>query len=570
MKRVASLLAVTLLVFVACAPPPGGGSGERGGQARPQAPKVLRATIQREPHSFVLALTGGSTTAGGAPQVTEIAHNYLAFTDGNSTYQPGVAEALPSIERGTWKLLPDGAMETTWKLRTNVRWHDGRPFTADDVVFGWEVFSDANLPLRLDAALQSIDTVTAVDQHTVLVRWKRPYPEADGLVRGTLEPLPRWILGDALRRADADAFLNHPYLTTEWVGLGPFKLVSWSQGSHIEFARFDAYFRGPPKLDGLVLRFIPDPNTMIANILSEEVDLVLPLGVGVEGAKTVEERWIGTKNQVLVAQNGRIRFGSAQFRPDSQLQPALFDPRVRRAMYQAIDRQALVDAVILGYGATADSFIPPDEPMRKDVESAIPQYRYDLEAAARALADLGWTRGSDGVLRNREGRPFEFVMQQTASGRSEVEQNVTVDGWKQLGIRIEQRILAVSLQADEETRARFPGVEISAVPYTSFLAARIHSKFSPTPQTRWRGSNRGSYANARVDEVLDRLLVTIPRAERLQLVRDLLRESITDLALFPLYWDPDPILALAHVKNIPMPTARTQVHTWNVWEWDVT
>lgn len=570
MTRLATLLVLALLGFLACAPPPDGGSGERAGQARPQAPKVLRASIQREPGSFVLALTGGSTTAGGAPQVTEIAHNYLAFTDGKSTYQPGVAEELPSLERGTWKLLPNGAMETTWKLRANVRWHDGRPLTADDVVFGWEVFSDGNLPLRLDAALQSIDTVTAVDQHTVLVRWKRPYPGADGLVRGTLEPLPRWILEDALRRGDADAFLNHPYLTTEWVGLGPFKLVSWSQGSHIEFARFDAYFRGPPKLDGLILRFISDPNTMIANILSEEVDVVLPLGVGVEGAKTVEERWVGTKNQVLVAQNGRVRFGSVQFRLDSQQQPALFDPSVRRAMYQAIDRQALVDAVILGYGATADSFIPPDEPMRKDVEPAIPQYRYDLPAAARALADLGWTKGSDGVLRSREGRPFEFVMQQTASGRSEVEQNVAVDGWKQLGMRIEQRILATSLQADEETRARFPGVEISAVPYTSFLEGRIHSKFSPTPQTRWRGSNRGSYSNAKIDEVLDRLLVTIPRAERLQLVRDLLRESMTDLALFPLYWDPDPILALARVKNIPMPTARTQVHTWNVWAWDVT
>jgi peptide/nickel transport system substrate-binding protein len=566
------VLLLSLLVAACSAPrsaAPGGPAPVSGDAPAAQAPKVMRIGIQREPLGFVPHINGGSTTSGGGLQMTEIAQNYLVLTDAQSAYQPGLAAELPSLDRGTWKLNADGTMETIYRLRTNAKWHDGTAFTADDIVFGWEVISNDAVPSRRDVSIGAISGVTALDRNTVSIQWKRPFADADGLIRGTLEPLPLWILGDALRRGDGEAFTNLPYFTNEWVGLGPFRLVTWVPGSHMEFSRFDDYFRGKPKLDGIILRFITDANAMVANILAGEVDILLPPGISTELAKTVEERWVGTGNTVVVAQNGRLRFASYQARPDAQTQPALLDPAVRRALYQAVDRQTLVDVLLGGHGGIADSFIPPDEAIRKEVESAIPQYRYDLQAASRALEELGWTRGSDGTLRNRDGRVFEMVVQNGAAARAEVEQNTLVDGWKQIGIKVEQRIQSAAAQGDDEARAKFPGIEVTANPYTALYDVRVHSRFAPTPANRWQGSNRGSYSNPTVDALSDKLAMTIPKPERIQVIRDLVKEFMTDIGDFPLYWDPDPMPMLSRVINVPTPSARTQVHTWNVYEWDV-
>jgi hypothetical protein len=72
-----------------------------------------------------------------------------------------------------------------------------------------------------------------------------------------------------------------------------------------------------------------------------------------------------------------------------------------------------------------------------------------------------------------------------------------------------------------------------------------------------------------VDALSDKLAMTIPKPERIQVIRDLVKEFMTDIGDFPLYWDPDPMPMLSRVKNVPTPSARTQVHTWNVYEWDV-
>jgi peptide/nickel transport system substrate-binding protein len=388
-------------------------------------------------------------------------------------------------------------------------------------------------------------------------------------VRGTLDPLPRAILGEAYARNNPDAFLALPYWNAEFVGLGPFKVVQWSPGSFIELTHFDDYFRGRPRLDTVIIRFIADSNTMTANLLAGEVDMLMPPGISLDTAKSIEQQWAGTGNRVLVAQSGRLRFVSPQYRPDVQHQPALLDPAVRRAMYGAIDRAAVADAVTLGFGPAADSFIPPDDVLRKDLESAIPPSRFDLATATRALTDLGWTKGGDGILRNREGRAFEFQIKSGQAGRTEIEQNGTIDGWKQLGMRIDQSIESTAQRSDDETRAKFPGMEITAIPFMTFFDTRLHSKFAAAPANRWVGGNRGAYSNATAETLIDRLTTTIPKGERLPIMRDIVREYQTEMAIFALYWDPDPLPVTAKFTGIPQPSANTQVHTFNVWEWDM-
>jgi peptide/nickel transport system substrate-binding protein len=560
-----------VLLVTACAAPSAPGAGGPPGAAqvpRSAAPKILRIAVLAEPSAFIGSIIGVTTTTGGAQQPTEIAHNWLVLTDSNSEPQPALAVDLPAIEKGTWRVLPDGGMETTWKLRPNVQWHDGAPFTADDVLFGWEVVRDPAMPSIRAPEARFITAIDTPDPLTLVMKWNQIWVDANDMRRGTIDPLPRHLIGDLFNR-DKDGFINSAYWSTEFVGLGPFKVAGWTPGAEIDFARFESYFRGPAHLDRVILRFIPDANTQLSAIFSEEIDMTLPIGVDMEGVRLASERWAGTKNQVLVGNPQRLRFVSHQGRVEDQKQPALLDARVRRALYQAMDRQELASALNHGFGEAADSFIPPNHSYRRDVEASIPTYRFDPAAASRALAELGWNRGGDGTLRSATGAPFTLQIQATRNPRAEKEVAIIADGWRQLGIDMDERLVPSTIIRDPETWHRFGGVEIIAQLSTSFWKDRIHSKSVVGPENRWNAANFGSYVNPAVDDIVDRLSSTIERPGRITLMRELLREAESDLAVMPIYWDPDPVLALARVKNLPVPSAITQVHTWNIYDWDL-
>jgi len=572
LTRIAGGVLLPLVIFAtACAGPAAPGTSAPAGSGqltRSGAPRILRVAVLAEPSAFIGSIIGVTTTTGGAQQPTEIAHNWLVLTDANSEPQPALGVELPSVEKGTWRVLPDGTMETTWKLHPNVQWHDGTRFTADDVVFGWEVVRDPAMPSIRSPEARFISAIDTPDPLTLVMKWNQIWVDAHDMRRGTIDPLPRHLIGDLFAR-DKDGFVNSAYWSTEFVGLGPFKVASWSPGSEIEFARFEPYYRGPARLDRIILKFIPDANTQLSSIFAEEIDMTLPIGVDMEGVRLASERWAGTKNQVLVGNPQRLRFVSHQGRAEDQRQPALLDARVRRALYQAMDRRELATALNHGFGDPADSFMPPNHGYRRDVEASIPQFRFDPAAASRALADLGWTRGGDGTLRNSAGTPFALQIQATRNPRSEKEVAIIADVWRQLGIEVDERLVPSTIIRDPETWHRFGGVEMIAQLSTSFWKDRIHSKSVVGPENRWNAANFGSYVNPAVDDIVDRLAATIQRPERITLMRELLREATTDLAVMPVYWDPDPILALAKVRNLPVPSAITQVHTWNVYEWDV-
>jgi len=530
-------------------------------------PKILKAAIRIEPVGFIGSMVAATTSTGGVLAVTELAHNWLTVTDTASLPQPSLGIELPSIDKGTWKVNADGSMETTWRLHPNASWHDGTLFTSDDLVFGWEAMNDPAVSAR-SAASRLITSVETPDPKTAIFKWGQIWADADGMGYGTIEPLPRHLLGTTLRQ-DKDAFINNAYWTTSFVGLGPFKLNQWVAGSHMDLSRFDQYYRGPARLDSVVVRFITDPNTQIANMLSEEVDVLLPGSHDVEAANNVKQRWAGTNHQVLVAQNGRMRIVSPQYRPSLQHQPALFDPRVRRGLYMAIDRPTIVEVITGGDGAIADSFIPLNAHDRRDVESAIPQYPYDLAAAGRALSDAGWNRGGDGVLRNSAGAALTFDMQVTPSVNSERELETTAAGWKEVGVQTELRILPPTIIRDPEAWHSYPGMEIMGQTAPNFLRDRLHSAQTSAPANRWNAANFGGYNNPAVDELIDRLALTIPRPERSAVTRDLVRTVMAEAGIMPLYWTPDIIFALGKVRNIPLPSPNTQIYTWNSYEWDI-
>jgi len=229
----------------------------------------------------------------GTTNATMISHNALTATDEREATRAQVAVDLPSVDKGTWRLNPDGTMDVTWTIRPNVKWQDGTPLTTADLLFSYEVYRDTDIPNKRGVGVPLTQSATAIDSHTLVVRWSTTYVNAnDG---DELHPMPRHML-ESTYRSDKDAFSNSRYFTTEFIGLGPYRLSRWESGSLMEFERFDDYYLGRPPLDRVVLKFVPDSNTMLANILAGAVDIVMPPNVEIDTMFEIKARWEGTGN----------------------------------------------------------------------------------------------------------------------------------------------------------------------------------------------------------------------------------------------------------------------------------
>ena len=553
-------LQLVLITAAACSPALQPGPGDAPG-SETGAPKVLTIAIQREPQTFG-TFVGSQGSAGPTTHVAQIVHNYLAIENERGVRQPQLAVDLPSVEKGTWRLNPDGSMDTTWRVRPNIKWHDGTPFTSADLLFSFTANRDPDLPRPIGRAARLMESATAPDAHTLIVHWATTYVRADE--DAGLGPLASHLVED-LYRTDKQAFVNGPHFTTEFVGLGPYRLVTWEQSSHIELARFDDYFLGRPPLDKVIVRFVDDPNTMIANILAGAVDVVLPPGVGMQNAVEIKQRWEGTGNQVHVGLTAGLEQVEFQHRPEyARPTGGITNRLVRQGLFYAMDRAALVEVATHGFAPAADSWLRPDDPIRPEVESAIPQYPYDPSRAQQLLTQSGWTRGADGALvhaENRERFELEIRAREAASERG---MNIIADQWKAVGVQSTLLVVPPSRRQDIEYEATRPGVLISNPRGDSLYGDRLHSRTLSSASTRWQGSNKAGYSNPRADDLFDQLSLTIATSQRAALQREALREVFDDLAIMPLFWEIQPILALGDVKARLGGTEPT----WNIFEWD--
>ena len=167
--RPAICLLLLALAVAACAPArpaTGGGDAAPIGQATVKQNLVIAAV--GEPSDL-----GGFVAAarGGAGPIKNVLNDTLIVRDDNLGRHPLLAVELPSVEKGTWRLNPDGTMDVTWKIPANVKWHDGVPFTTDDLAFSYQVFSDPELPNADSSAVRLIGSVQAVDPTTLVVHW---------------------------------------------------------------------------------------------------------------------------------------------------------------------------------------------------------------------------------------------------------------------------------------------------------------------------------------------------------------------------------------------------------------
>jgi len=562
-------LLVIGIVLAGCGPsrPTTEQAGAAGsGAATGSVIKILTVPLEGEPRDPLLtSMFGGSGTIAG--DLKPAVHQKLASYDERGALLPQLAVELPAQDRGTWTLRPDGTMQTRYALRSDVLWHDGTRLTAKDFVFGWTIMRDPELPMATRFFASQISAIDTPDDFTLVIEWSNANPLANAIVEDDLGPAPMHLL-DQIYRTEKERFPQLPFWTHEFVGVGPYQLTEWVAGSHLTLKAFDGFYGGRAKIDTIVFRFIPNDATVMANLLAGSIDGAFA-GMTFEQMVFVKNEWERAgRKPTFVPQTTHWQIMGIQFRnPQTQ---DILDPRVRRGLLNALDRQALTNALYDGLAPVSDWFIPRDDVKWQWVQDVIVRYEHDPRRAEQWFTEAGWRRGQDGMFSNAAGERVVFPFWGGSGEQGERETAIIADSWKTNGVGIEQIVRAQELQQDLRFRATFPALETTSIPIKfPGTVQRVHGPRCPTEQTRWSGGNRGCYQNAAMDRAVDALLMAVDPAEQRLLYRDLVKMQTEDLPLLPLYFKVNSTLFREGVTGVRGDTQPRTSVLWNVAEWDI-
>ena len=461
-----------LALLVAC----GGGDGPEGdgsGGAQRGGTVVVGMRSDFGPLNPILS----------TDQYTEEINKYALYTplvtyDKDLNVQPHLAES--------WELQGDTAV--LFRLRRDVKWHDGQPVTAEDVKFTFDMAKDpAAASLIGSAYIAEVRAAEVVDPYTIRFIFARPHAQA--LEDFWWAPAPKHLLQNV-----GAAEMRNSEFNRQPVGSGPFKFGEWRAGERLVLVRndqFPASLGGPPNVDRVVFRVIPEPPTMMTELLTGGVDVDVP----VVPDQVAELR---KNNDVkLFAFPGRTVYYIGW---NTQRAP-FTDAAVRRAMTLAINRQQIIDAILQGQATPATSPIPPWSPLHPGSVQPLP---YDAGQAQQLLEQAGWRDANGDGTREKGGTPLRFTLITSDNPVNRAVAEVVQADLKRVGVDAQVRILEFQTLLAQHKGRDFDAVFTSWVMDNFQVAAAptalLHSKFATVPQS----TNRSGYRNPRADAIMDR------------------------------------------------------------------
>jgi peptide/nickel transport system substrate-binding protein len=377
-------------------------------------------------------------------------------------------------------------MTITFHLRKGVRWHDGEEVTTRDVDFTYRYMVDPKTPTAYAESFRQIRQAEVVDRYTYRVTYEKPY--APALLSWGIWILPShlleagWKAGVDLRTVQQN---RHP------VGSGPYLFREWKTGEKVVLEANPEYWEGRPYINRVVYRVIPDQSTIFLELKAHNIDSSSLTPIAYR-RQTDYPAFKKAFNKYRYVANGYSYLGF------NLLDPRFQDKRIRQAMAYAIDKQEIIDGVLLGLGRQA---VGPYKPGTWWYRDDIRPYPYDPARAKALLAEAGWQdRDGDGIL-DREGRPFRFTIR-TNQGNQVRLQTAEI---------IQRRLRAVGIDA-----------QIHVVEWAAFLNTFIRKRnfeaiilgwglgLDPDQYEIWHSSmigpdelNHVSYKNPRVDALLE-------------------------------------------------------------------
>jgi len=570
MKNLGTTAAFVCLVsLMACssASPTGGSrpQSEAGQPASGSSQRQLVMVARGEPPS--LASRPLVPFSGALTPPTVIFNGTLDFTDARGKTYPVLATALPQLNTDTWRILPDGGMETKYTLKPGLTWQDGAPLTSDDFIFSWQVYSAPSIGAFNTQPIRQMEDVLGPDPQTVVIKWRQLYGEATDL-GPDFPPLPRHLLHEPFTQLDPAAFAGHSFWTSDYVGLGPYRVTRWEPGAFLDATAFDGYALGKPKIERVEMLFISDTNTALANLLSGEVQYVGDFVFADTEAQTLEQRWASDHGGEVLYGPTEFRMTTAQLRPEVADPPAILDARVRKAIAHGIDTATMVQVLTGGKGLLTYTMTSPSEDYYAEVDRVIEKHAYDPQRSAQLLGEAGFTKGSDGFFVDRSGQSFTPTVYSSSGPKNEQENQVLVDSLRRSGINAASAIVPAAQVRDAQARALLPSLQLRG-----FGARRIELQISeeiPRNENRWQGENRGAWSNAEYDRLYQELTQTIDHNERIRKIAEMERVFSEEAPSIPHFYG---AVVTAHTANLKgpvprlVPEAEVGWYDTHLWEW---
>ena len=381
------------------------------------------------------AHTGGTLVQAAAADATTVNPILEADTvsaDITSLIFDAVMQVDPSTTepRGdmakSWEISTD-ALTYTFTLQDGITWHDGSPFSADDVKFTYDLHMNAGSNSPHTAELtERVKSVEAPDDKTVV--FTLTAPASPFLVNNMIyEIVPQHIL----QSVDPKALAQHPFSTGKagtTIGTGPFMFKEWVKDDHITLVKYSGYWRGEPHLDSFSLKVVPDVTTLVQQLQTGEVDYSGRDGVDEASVKTLQQ-----DSSIVVANYDSFDFTYYGYQLDETKSKLFQDKAVRQALFYALDREQMVKAIRFGLGRVAIGTMGVDSWAYTPDQITL-KYPYDPAKANKMLDDAGWAKGNDGI-RAKDGVRLSFTLH-TNSGSDVNTQYAAVmqQAWKAIGV----------------------------------------------------------------------------------------------------------------------------------------
>jgi len=425
---------------------------------------------------------------GPSFEVGSMIYSGLVGYDKDSNLKGELAES--------WEASRD-CLDFTFKLRRNVKWHDGHPFTAADVVFTYETMVNPKTPTAYAGDFKPVESVVAVDPYTVHVRYKHPHGRA--LQSWSIWMLPKhllepYVLEGKLREA--------PQNRANPVGTGMYRFSEWRTGERVVLTANPDYFEGRPYISRVVYRIIPSSATTFLELKAGGVDGARLTALQFK-RQTEYPAFRKAYTKYPYAANIYVYLGL------NLKDPRFADRRVRQAFAHAINKREIIEGVRLGLAREATGpYKPGTWPYNPNVRT----YPHDTEKARELLAAAGWKeKNADGIL-VRNGQPLKFDLltsQGSDEGRKVAE--IIQASFKDLGVQVEIRVIEWAALLKEYIKKR------------NFEAIMLAWGVTPDPDQYdiWHSSktspdelNRIGYANPEVDDLLEKGRRSCVEAER--------------------------------------------------------
>ena len=351
--------------------------------------------------------------------VRELTIEGLLDADPDGNFVPQLAAEVPTVENGG---ISEDGLTITYRLRDDVTWSDGHPFTSRDVKFTWEAVMNPGNAVNSQSGYDQIESIETPDDQTVVVTFSELYAPALSLFSIPDGILPAHVLeGQSM----ADAEYNR---TPE--GTGPFVVTEWRSGDSIVLDRNPNYREaGKPILDRIVFKIIPSREVGIAQIRSNEIDVLWDL---IESQIPEFQALEGVDLQVVPSSNVEY-LGlnlSADFDPANP-HPILSDARVRQALAMAIDRQPIVDELLFGMTEVATSPIG----LGWAAPEGLGLPPYDPAGAAALLEEAGWVDSDGDGIREKDGQPLSLEITTPAGSQlRELTEQILQEQFRAVGI----------------------------------------------------------------------------------------------------------------------------------------